>query len=116
MNWFLQWSTEQLNSKNMRSETTKRILSETPQEVKDAVRAYSDLKVENERLKLEIREFKLLVREYFKELSLLRNHPTIAVQIEAKGKATYLEKRILSELERFTEQEQEELPFKEKEI
>lgn len=56
------------------------------------------------------REFKLLVREYFK----------------AKSKANYsaqngwtdleivvtLEKRILSELEAFTEKEQTELPFK----
>ena len=56
------------------------------------------------------RDFKLLVREYFQAKSKALHSPTAGwnalEQIDA------LEKKILSELEAFTEREQQELPFK----
>ena len=57
------------------------------------------------------RDFKLLVREYFqaKAIATFCNEPTRQNTIQRMKE---LEKRILSELERFTEQEQQELPFK----
>ena len=57
------------------------------------------------------RDFKLLVREYFQAKSRLEYCDRTNFGDYSKKKID-LEKRILSELEAFTEQEQQELPFK----
>lgn len=62
------------------------------------------------------RDFKLLVREYFnaKDVAGSRaftNHD-VQTQTEAVLREAETEKQIRKELERFTEQEQQELPFK----
>lgn len=113
----------------MRSETAKQILSETSPETKDKVREYADetrnhrtkylwaceelnqVKKENNRLTTEIREFKLLVREYFQMRSKIEYSGLHAAMAWFNQKDA-LEKRILSELEKFTARDVEELPFK----
>lgn len=57
------------------------------------------------------RDFKLLVREYFqsKAMELYAHAHNLESVVQRRQN---LEKKILSELERFTEQEQQELPFK----
>lgn len=57
------------------------------------------------------RDFKLLVREYFQAISRSR-HGDVIHHYRSLMEADVIEKRILSELEAFTEQEQQELPFK----
>ena len=79
------------------------------------VKAVDDLDqkaVELNRLKTEIRDFKLLVREYFIQRSLIEGSLNPAVVTVAKREIEKTKKCILSELERFTEQEQQELPYK----
>lgn len=56
------------------------------------------------------RDFKLLVREYFAYKGIAESCLTLADS--AAKDLPKLEKRILSELEAFTEREQQELPFK----
>lgn len=70
------------------------------------------LTAENARLRSEIREYKLLTRAYFasKIVAHYSNDPAQAA--EAVLKESEFEKRILSELQTFSEQEQQELPFK----
>lgn len=61
------------------------------------------------------RDFKLLVREYFQVREDINNISPPDEWTRYTGlcdKSRDLSKRILSELERFTEAEQEELPFK----
>ena len=66
----------------MRSETAKKILSETSPETRDKVREYGELRIENDRLHSEIREFKLLVRRYFNAKDVAANpyNPFVAAE------------------------------------
>jgi hypothetical protein len=127
----------------MRSKTSNKILSETPHEVREKVRLhYSNNyavcnQILTEKLKDirrlrsdetyhlvieamqeyahgEVRDFKLLVREYFQAKSQydhVYESRWIIDNILFKNMDN-LEKRILSELERFTLEDVEELPFK----
>jgi hypothetical protein len=56
------------------------------------------------------RDFKLLVREYFQRKDFAKD---VASTLANKLMMEKVEKRILSELEQFSKQEQEELPFSE---
>lgn len=56
------------------------------------------------------RDFKLLVRAYLINDDILRMNPTM---VKAWEKSVDLRKKLDAELERFTENEQEELPFNE---
>lgn len=58
------------------------------------------------------RDFKLLVREYFNARDVARNPSDPLVAAEAVFKEAETESKIRVELARFTEQEQQELPFK----
>lgn len=58
------------------------------------------------------RDFKLLVREYFQARGRAEFAKDRLTLNQSVLKAAESEKKILSELERFTQQEQEELPFK----
>lgn len=89
----------------MRSKTAKQILSETPEKVRDKVRKYGDHVV--------CRDFKLLVRRYFNAKDVAANPYNPLVATEAALMEAETEKQIRKELERFTEQEQKELPFNE---
>lgn len=57
------------------------------------------------------RDFKLLVREYFqaKAMEMYANAHNLETTVQRKQN---LEKKIFTELERFTAKEQNELPFK----
>ena len=54
------------------------------------------------------RDFKLLIREYFQHKAIISLMPYKQWKLREQS----IMKRILSELERFTQQEQQELPFK----
>lgn len=101
----------------------EKILSETPQEVKDLVRAYGDLIIENgrliselDRLKTEHREHMLLVRKYFNARDVARSTMFIEHDGKTLAEATLreaeTEKQIRKELQEFTRKDVEELPFK----
>lgn len=96
----------------MRSDTAKKILSETSEETKDKVREYGELRIENDRLHSEIREFKLLVREYFQTKSAIWYAKGDRKRLRYNERKDDLERQILTELERFTLQDVKELPFK----
>ena len=57
------------------------------------------------------RDFKLLVREYFQAKSKVLFNPTYNLE-PLKERRDALEQQVLLELQRFTEKEQQELPFK----
>jgi hypothetical protein len=57
------------------------------------------------------RDFKLLVRRYFQELSRSRHTASNEVYLAALANMTVAENSILSELEAFTKRDVEELPF-----
>lgn len=59
------------------------------------------------------RDFKLLVREYFYAKRKVSDSSYRDEYTNYRNQMLSIEKRILSELERFTEQEQKELPFNE---
>lgn len=71
------------------------------------------LNAEVEKLESEAREFKLLVREYFQERLRARFASTQREIVDCEGRMYVIERKIRPELERFTRQEREELPFKE---
>lgn len=76
----------------------------------------AELESENDRLHSEIRDFKLLVREYFQAKSRAHYEPKNLQENYLLGKKRDdLEKRILSELEEFTWKDVAELPFRSEE-
>ena len=58
------------------------------------------------------RDFKLLVREYFQQRTRYEFAKDRLTLNQSAAKATEAEKKILTELERFTLQDVKELPFK----
>jgi hypothetical protein len=77
-----------------------------------AVEELDQKAVELDRLKTEIRDFKLLTRTYFQQHSIVENKRTdYETHSAAWDKREECMKKILTELEAFTQQEQQELPF-----